>query len=416
MIRRRDFLTWLAGAMLTTSKVAGQTAVQSGRPVPTTDGRVPPMARSGGSIKLFLCGDVMTGRAIDQILPHSNDPRIYEPYLRDARDYIVLAEQLNGPIARRVPYDYVWGDALAELARMAPDVRIVNLETSITTHDEYAPKGINYRMHPRNVDVLTAAAIDCCALANNHVLDWGVEGLRETLAVLRHAGIHNAGAGMNLGQAQAPAAIPVTGKGRVLVFAFGSEYSGIGRKWAATASRAGIDLLPDFSASTVEAIATRVSHARKPGDIVVASIHWGGNWGYEIPEAHRRFARGLIDQAEVDVVHGHSSHHVKGIEVYRNRPIIYGCGDFLSDYEGIRGHREFRPDLGMMYFPTFDIETSRLLRFALIPTRIKNFRIQRASQQESDWLVQTINRESDPLGVRIRTDEAANLWLDWRSR
>ena len=179
---------------------------------------------------------------------------------------------------------------------------------------------------------------------------------------------------------------------------------------------AGIDLLPDFSASTVKAIAIRVARARKPGDIVVASIHWGGNWGYKIPAAHRRFARGLIDQANVDVVHGHSSHHVKGIEVYRNRPIIYGCGDFLSDYEGIRGHQAFRPDLGMMYFPTFDIETGRLRRFALIPTRVKKFRIQRASQQESDWLVQTINRESASLGVRIRADEEANLWLDWRPR
>ena len=416
MIRRRDFLAWLAGAMLTTSKAAAQTTRHSGWPNPGADDRLRPMPGSGGALTLFLCGDVMTGRAIDQILPHSNDPRIHEPYLRDARDYIVLAEQLSGPIARRVPYEYVWGDALAELARTAPDVRIVNLETSITTHDNFAPKGINYRMHPRNVDVLTAAAIDCCALANNHVLDWGVEGLRETLSVLQHAGIHSAGAGMNLEQAQAPATIPVAGKGRVLVFAFGTEYSGIGRKWAAAISRPGIDLLPDLSASTVKAIATRVARARKPGDIVVASIHWGGNWGFEIPAAQRRFARGLIDQANVDVVHGHSSHHVKGLEVYRNRPIIYGCGDFLSDYEGIRGHREFRPDLGMMYFPTFDIESGHLQQFAVVPTRVRKFRIQRASQKEADWLVQTINRESESQGVRIRTDAGANLWLEWQSR
>ncbi len=80
---------------------------------------------------------------------------------------------------------------------------------------------------------------------------------------------------------------------------------------------------------------------------MVVSIHWGGNWGYGIPGEQRQFAHRLIDQAGVDVVHGHYSHHAKGIEVYHDKLILYGCGDFLNDYEGISGQERFRGERTM---------------------------------------------------------------------
>ena len=128
-------------------------------------------------ITLFLCGDVMTGRGIGQIMPNPSHPRIYEAYVKDAGGYVELAERENGPIPRSVDPAYIWGDALDELERVAPDVRIINLETSITTSEAYwKGKGINYRMHPENRPCLTAAKIDCCTLANNHVLDGDTRG------------------------------------------------------------------------------------------------------------------------------------------------------------------------------------------------------------------------------------------------
>jgi poly-gamma-glutamate capsule biosynthesis protein CapA/YwtB (metallophosphatase superfamily) len=121
------------------------------------------------ALNLFLCGDVMTGRGIDQLLPQPSRPHLYEPYVTDARDYVRLAERASGPIARPVGFDYVWGEARAEIDRRAPQLRIVNLETAITTSEDAWPgKGIHYRMHPANVGVLTAARIDACALANSH--------------------------------------------------------------------------------------------------------------------------------------------------------------------------------------------------------------------------------------------------------
>jgi poly-gamma-glutamate capsule biosynthesis protein CapA/YwtB (metallophosphatase superfamily) len=134
------------------------------------------------------------------------------------------------------------------LDRVAPDIRIINLETSVTKSNDYwKGKGINYRMHPENISSLTAANIDVCSLANNHVLDWGYSGLFETLATLKKVKIKISGAGRNLFEAQAPSIIKVPGKGRVIVFAFGLGTSGVPSSWGASDKRPGINLLRDLS-------------------------------------------------------------------------------------------------------------------------------------------------------------------------
>jgi poly-gamma-glutamate synthesis protein (capsule biosynthesis protein) len=365
-------------------------------------------------VTLFLCGDVMTGRGVDQVLPHPGDPTLHEPSAASALDYVELAESRTAPIPRPVDTAYVWGDALAESARVAPDVRVVNLETAVTTSDAHWPtKGIHYRMHPGNVPCLTAARIDCCVLANNHVLDWGYAGLRETLDALRGASIKTAGAGADVAEAAAPAVMEIADKGRVAVFAFGSGTSGIPREWAAAPDRPGVNLLPDLSDATVRAIAHRVGPVKRPGTVVVASVHWGSNWGYHVPRSERAFARRLIDEAGVDLVHGHSSHHPKGIEVYRDRLILYGCGDFLNDYEGIEGYEEFRGDLGLMYFPAVDPGTGRLVRLAMTPTRVRRFRVTRASSDEAQWLRDVLSREGRRFGTRARLNADGTLALEW---
>jgi poly-gamma-glutamate capsule biosynthesis protein CapA/YwtB (metallophosphatase superfamily) len=245
------------------------------------------------------------------------------------------------------------------------------------------------------------------------VLDWGQAGLLETLSTLDQAGLKRVGAGRDLDEASAPAVLPVAGQARVLVFAFGSVTSGIARDWAATERRPGVNLLPDLSARTVDLVAERVHAAMRPGDIVVASIHWGSNWGYDVPEAQTAFAHGLIDEAGVDVVYGHSSHHAKAIEVYRERPILYGCGDFLDDYEGIRGYEMFRDDLVLMYFLTLRASGAALTRLTMVPLQIRNFRLHRASPADAAWLRDTLTREGKRFGTRVRLEEDNALTLVW---
>jgi poly-gamma-glutamate synthesis protein (capsule biosynthesis protein) len=343
---------------------------------------------------LFLTGDVMTGRGVDQVMGHPSRPVLYESHVRDARAYVALAEEKNGPIRRPVGDKYVWGAALAELDALAPDVRIINLETSVTTcEDAWPEKGIHYRMHPDNVGCLTAARIDCCVLANNHVLDWGYAGLEETLATLHAAGVRTAGAGRHSNEAAAPATIDVGEHGRVLVFGAGFETSGIPLSWQARDDQPGVSLMPTLDANRARRMAAAIAAYRRPRDVIVVSVHWGANWGYEIPREQRDFARALIDSGFVDVVHGHSSHHAKGIEVYRERLILYGCGDFLNDYEGIDGYEHYRSDLASMYFPTVDA-AGRLLTLRIVPLRIRKLRLERATRADAAWLKATLDRES----------------------
>ncbi|MBE9536679.1 MAG: CapA family protein [Proteobacteria bacterium] len=371
-------------------------------------------AKKTAPITLFLTGDVMTGRGIDQALPNPGDPRIYEPYVRDARRYVEIAEEVNGPIKRPVDWPYIWGLTLDELKRAKPDVKIINLETAITKSDDYwRGKGINYRMHPGNIPAIKSAGIDVSVLANNHVLDWGYTGLEETLETLKKANIKYAGAGRNLKEAEAPAVIEVEGKGRVIIFSYGLGTSGIPVSWAASGKKAGVNLLKEPSDKAVRQIKASVEKMKQEGDVVIASIHWGGNWGYHIPSEERGLAHKLIDDTGVDVIYGHSSHHVKGIEVYKGKLIIYGCGDFLTDYEGISGHEEFRDDLGLMYFASVDPSTGMLVQLQMIPTQVKHFKVNRASVADVLWLKDTLNREGKKFGTQVELNKGGNFALQW---
>lgn len=359
----------------------------------------------------------MTGRGIDQILQSPPDPKLKEPFVKSALDYVEMAERVNGPIMKPVSYSYVWGAALEELARVSPALRFINLETSITTSEDWFLKGINYRMHPRHIELLKAAGVDGCMLANNHILDFGNSGLSETLECLNAIGIRHAGAGMDRTSAEEPASFVLESGKRVLAFAFGVESSGIPESWAARADRAGVNYVANLSASSREHVSRVIGRHRKEGDLVILSIHWGGNWGYGITPEEREFARSLVVDAGVDVFWGHSSHHPKAFEICEGRPIFYGCGDLINDYEGIQGFEEYRADLSLMYFLEFDEASNWIHSIELVPVRIKGLALQRPTRDEVIWLKNVLNREGAWLGTELEIDETASKTksrLRWR--
>ncbi len=363
---------------------------------------------------LFLCGDVMTGRGIDQILARPADHRLHEQYVKDARDYVRLARWRHGQIPSPADDAYVWGFALDRLRRFDPAARVINLETAVTSSGCYwEGKGIHYRMSPENAGCLAAAKIDCCALANNHVLDWGFPGLAETLQTLRRRGLKTAGAGSNAAEAWTPAVLPTADGARILVFAAATPSSGAPPDWAAEENRPGVALLPDLSDETIEKIADSIAPLRRDSDLVVVSMHWGNNWGYKIPVEHRYFAHRLIERADAHVVHGHSSHHVKGVEVHRRRLILYGCGDLIADYEGISGRETFRGDLGLMYFPQIEAGSGNLISLVMQPTRIQRMQLRRPNHEELAWLTNVLNREGRSLGTGVTTTEEETFQLQW---
>lgn len=354
--------------------------------------------RSPRGLELMLAGDVMTGRGVDQILPHPSSPELFEEYIRDARGYVELAERESGPIARPVAFDYPWGDSLPELS--AVDVRIVNLETSVTRSDAAWPaKGIHYRMHPENVPALTSAGLDVAVLANNHVLDWGREGLVETLATLHSAGLRTAGAGRTEAEAAEAAVIEVDAGRRVLVVAAAEPGSGVPLAWQAKPKVPGVALLRDLDIAKADELAERIARSRRSGDVVVVSLHWGSNWGYHVEEEHVRFAHALVERG-VDVVFGHSSHHARPIEIHRRRLILYGCGDLINDYEGISGYEEFRNDLVLMYFLRCDLDGG-CVDLEMAPFRLRKMRLEHASPSDVAWLQTSLDECCRPFGTEI---------------
>jgi poly-gamma-glutamate synthesis protein (capsule biosynthesis protein) len=363
--------------------------------------------------RLFLGGDVMTGRGIDQILPSPCDPALDESWrnVRDARQFIAAAEKRNGPVPRPVGPEYIWGDAMPLLAQA--EARIVNLETAVTTSNDRFPKRISFRMNPANIGCLTAAKIDCAALANNHTLDWGAAGLAETIDSLKKAGIAASGAGETREEAEYPATC-MAGGARVLLFSFGLPDSGIPQSWAAQEARPGVAFLPGLTREAAAHVAARIAAAKKPRDVAVVSLHWGRNFVYQVSPAQRGFARALID-AGADIVHGHSSHHPKGIEVYRGRPIFYGCGGVIDDYEGVKPEAEaFRPDLMLLNFAQVDSETGALQGLAMRAMRLRRMRLEHASRDDTLWLAKVMARECAKLGTRIGLRKDGTLILGWK--
>jgi poly-gamma-glutamate capsule biosynthesis protein CapA/YwtB (metallophosphatase superfamily) len=358
-----------------------------------------------GAVTLALCGDVMLGRGVDQILAHPGDPTLCERSVRDARTYVTLATRLNGSIPRPVDWSWPWGDVLNLLADLNCDARIINLETSITTSSDFARgKGVHYRMHPTNVPAVGAIRPDVCVLANNHVLDFGRRGLLETLDVLAAASIRVAGAGRSLAEAAAPAFVPIPrSRGRVVVFAFGTPSSGIPHGWAAAANRPGVHLVAYLTRKAADELCRRMEEVRQPDDIVVVSVHWGSNWGYDVDADQIRFARRLIDGG-VDLVHGHSSHHPRPIEVYRGKLILYGCGDLVDDYEGISGHERYRDELRLLYLPRLDQDSGQLMELRLAPFQARQLRLHRASEPDTEWLQAVLDDVSHGFGSRIDRD------------
>jgi poly-gamma-glutamate synthesis protein (capsule biosynthesis protein) len=120
--------------------------------------------------------------------------------------------------------------------------------------------------------------------------------------------------------------LDVPGKARVLVFSFGSVTSGIPPEWAATDDRPGVNLLADLSQETGSRMAARIQQAKRPATLL-SHPSTGEQLGLRDLRSPDRFAHRLIDEG-VDLVHGHSSHHIKALELYRGQPIFYGCGDF----------------------------------------------------------------------------------------
>jgi poly-gamma-glutamate capsule biosynthesis protein CapA/YwtB (metallophosphatase superfamily) len=279
---------------------------------------------------LLLVGDVMLGRGVNEVL-------------------------------RRADAAYPWGDTQGFFR--AADWRACNLECVISDRGQpWEPelKVFHFRSDRKNLAVLQCAHIDAVSLANNHSLDFGYQALMDTLVGLDGCGIHHAGAGADLAGAGRMAISVVKGC-RIGVLAFTDNEP----DWAATPTKPGVLYSPiDVDDKRAAYLFGLIREGRKNADILLVSAHWGPNWGYSPPPEHSRFARALIDHG-ADVVFGHSGHVFRGIEIYKNRPILYCAGDFVDDYAV---DEEERNDESFLFL--LDATGNSFSRIRLYPTVI----------------------------------------------
>lgn len=215
----------------------------------------------------------------------------------------------------------------------------------------------------------------------------------------------------NSPDAQAPACVRTSPHGRsiVSVVAAGSPSAGCPHEWASTATTAGINWIDESSLHDARRLAHATSSSSCPHgvapDLRVVAVHADPNWGWGVPQTMQTFAHQLVGEG-VDLVISHSSHHVKGAEVYKGKLIVYGAGDFLNDYEGIdfeaQGHGEFRGDLCALWEATFHVSPTsppRLVDASLYPGVIKHLRVNRATKRsDANWLAGAITREGERIG------------------
>ena len=338
----------------------------SGAPRGQIDGAASTQAMPG-TITVALVGDVMLGRLV-------------------------------GETIAREGFAYPWGNVLPSLQE--PDLFLVNLETTLTAHTvpEDPAKIFHFRAAPEVAATLTAGRVDFASVANNHIRDFGIEGMNETLSVLDAAGIAYAGAGSNLPSAARHAVLSAGGL-RVAVVAY-ADYP---PEWAATPDSSGTNhTLVSIDPEHFARVADSLAEARREADLVIFSIHWGPNMRARSPEAFRQFARRVVESG-ADVFWGHSAHVVQGVEVYKGKLILYDTGDFVDDY---MVDERLRNDLSALFLvratpPVID-------RLDLLPVQIGNMQVNLAEGADRKWIVRQLTELSEELGTEV-TEEPHGL-------
>jgi poly-gamma-glutamate capsule biosynthesis protein CapA/YwtB (metallophosphatase superfamily) len=297
-------------------------------------------------MRLALAGDTMLGRGVAQEL------------------------------AKRPPQSLV-SPELAELTREA-DICIVNLECCISERGEPVPKVFNFRAPPQAVETLVHLGVDCVTLANNHVLDFGVDALLDTFRHLSAAGIRWAGAGEDVEQARAPVVL----KGLPIV-AFCDHAAG----FAARRDRPGIagaDIRRDLPDWLLESAA---------GALVCP--HWGPNMS-PAPLPHVRAAARRLGDLGATLVAGTSAHIFQGVEA----DVLYDLGDFIDDYVV---DPKLRNDHGLLFL--VDLEPGGLRRIEVVPIRLEYAYTRLARGEEADWIRQRFRMACAELGTEAREEQ-----------
>jgi poly-gamma-glutamate synthesis protein (capsule biosynthesis protein) len=290
-----------------------------------------------GRVKVTFVGDVMVGRSFNALLDDDAQYRV-------ARGF--------GP-------------------EDGEEVFCFNLETTITgSEDLWVGKEFNFKLDPRHAEAALTTlpvadrAVRVASLANNHALDFGFAGLDETIATLDALDVRHVGAGGHIEAARAPTVVTTRSGVRVGFLAASSHCSCPEGSWDATESTPGIW---QFAPDSWSELVAGAEELRTEVDWLVVSLHWGPNYSEDWPIDWMQTLARELSAAGVDVIHGHSSHHVLPVEQWKNTLVLNGTGDFLDDYAPVEHSRN-----DLSFLARVHLQPSEIPELEVVPLRLEH--------------------------------------------
>lgn len=296
---------------------------------------------------------------------------------------VMIGRTFNS-VFRSNPSYNMWGNTLSMITDV--DCFVVNLETSVTdVQTPWPNKAFNFKLSPRYAwNALKPAQIGLVSLANNHIMDFQTAGMYETMHVLNDILIPFTGVGSTLAQARQPTIVTMSNGIRLAMLSAADHPP----EWAGTFTRPGFRYIDLQNKQTWTTLFADIERLRTKVDLIIFSIHYGPNWVDRIDPNAIELFHAAIDHG-VNIVHGHSAHHVLPVEFYRQGIIMYGCGDLIDDYAV---NQTYRNDLGCL----FEIDTTKMTEIIIHPTRITI-----AQRNSKLWPQVNLLSETDPDYDRI---------------
>jgi poly-gamma-glutamate synthesis protein (capsule biosynthesis protein) len=308
----------------------------------------------------------------------------------------LMLGRLVGEAMLREGADHPLG-AVAPLLREA-DLAIANLECAIGEPGERwhgAPKAYYFRAPPSAGQALADTGIGLVSLANNHILDYDVQGLLETVRILDAHGIAHAGAGTDLAAATAPVIVERRGV-RIGMAAFCDHQD----DFAASDDHPGMAWLGlHDEAAAIDAFARALAPLRAEGvRWPILSLHWGPNMVGEPSAQQRRLAHAAIEVGW-KIVFGHSAHVFQGVELHEGCPIVYAAGDLVDDYAVDPG---FRNDHQLLF--ELALGEDAVERIVMYPLFIRHCRVYPANSAQRAWIFERMREQCEVLGTAVRVE------------
>ncbi len=270
------------------------------------------------------------------------------------------------------------------------DVIFANLENPFTDKEKPVYGKIAFRSRPEAFEAVRFGGFNLLNIANNHIMDQYEQGLFDTIALLEKEKIAFAGAGRNLDEARKPAIIEKNGLKIGMLSYTDMAYDVFAgnppMSFAATAEKAGV------APREFEYIKEDIEKLRDKVDLLIVSLHWGVEYVYEVLPEQVDFAHRVIDLG-ADIIIGHHPHRMKGIEIYKGKPIIYSLGNLISDQNDPRNQEGFIIEM--------DFRGNRLESFSAIPFVIEGkSRVVPVYGDDARFLLQNQKKISEELGSK----------------